>query len=614
MRPEFSAHPTDHPFDTSLGALRDPLSEGQRQLDVAGHFAERIAAEQLALMYGLTPAPVWASMVFALVVSALLVNVAPFALVVAWAGLLLALGTVRATETRRFLADPRRVQRGRYWQNRYVAWMVPYCLTWSALVTVFGDHAGGLGSALLLAGVVAIASVGVFTTFSVLPASLGFLAALLGPLVLKGLLFGGVEGLAAAAGGLIYGVVLADQGRRSQARQAEMLRLRLENAAIAEQRAQALALAEHANRAKSRFLAAMSHEMRTPLNGIVGMSELIRDDAPDAAQRQRADAVLRSADHLHRVIGDLLDLSTMEFGQLQLELAAFDPLLAVREVTELLSPLASKRGSQIRVLPVPVPVGLRVGDAARIKQVLHNLVDNAIKFNGQGDVEVSLDLEGDTLVLRVRDHGKGVPPDRRERIFEPFAPGSNGPAARREVAGLGLTMARRLARAMGGDVQCVETPDRGPQGASFEFRLHAPAAADLPSEAAAPTPTRLLRGRVLVVDDNEVNALVAQAMLARLGVETDCAFDGDVALERLTLDRFDAVLMDCRMPRLDGWQATRQWRTQEQGRRLPIIGVTANVSDEDRRACLDAGMDAFLGKPYRLEDLASVLRKHLASA
>lgn len=206
--------------------------------------------------------------------------------------------------------------------------------------------------------------------------------------------------------------------------------------------------------------------MRTPLNGIVGMSELIRDDAPDDRARHRIDVVLRSAEQLHRVIGDLLDLSRLELAR------------------------------------------------------------------------------------------------------QPQSPASNAPA------------------------QAGEDPA-------------APSADD-----AVPR----LRGRVLVVDDNEVNALVAQAMLARLGVQTDCVGDGDVALERLHSNRFDAVLMDCRMPRLDGWQATRRWRVQEQGRRLPIIGVTANVSDEDRLACFDAGMDAFLGKPYRLDDLAAVLRKHLAPA
>jgi CheY-like chemotaxis protein len=442
---------------------------GPNRPSAAQPFEARIAAEQLALMYGLTPAPVWASVVFAALLTPLLLRVAPQALVLGWAAVMLALCAVRATETSRFRADPQRDSRGTYWRRRYLALMVLYCLCWSALFLLFADYTSGVAFALLLAGMVAIAGVGVLTTFGVMTASLWFVGALLGPLVLWFLRLGGTEGLAMAGGGVLYAVVLIQQARRSQIRQAEMLRLRLENAAIAEQRAQALALADQASRAKSRFLAAMSHEMRTPLNGIVGMSELIRDEASDDRARHRIDVVLRSAEQLHRVIGDLLDLSRLELGHPQPDLASTCP-----------SPAAQAGG-------------------------------------GAHDTT----------------HDVSVPP---------------------------------------------------------------------------------LRGRVLVVDDNEVNALVAQAMLTRLGMQTDSASDGDVALERLLRDRFDAVLMDCRMPRLDGWQATRRWRVQEQGRRLPIIGVTANVSEEDRRACMDAGMDAFLGKPYRLDDLAAVLRQHLAPA
>ncbi len=456
--------PEDHPNTAPVAAPQQGLP--------AAPFEERIAAEQLALMVGLTPAPVWASAAFALVLAALLLRVAPQGLVLGWAGVMLGICAVFATETRRFRADGGHSSRVAFWRRRYLVCTLLYCMGWSALLPLFAGYTSGLGLGLLLAGLVAIASAGVFTTFGVVAASLTFVLALLGPLTLWFAWLGGAEGLAAAASGVIYAAVLVQQARHSHARQADMLRLRLENAAIAEQRAQALALAEHASRAKSRFLAAMSHEMRTPLNGIVGMSELIRDAAPDDVQRRRADVVLRSADHLHRVIGDLLDLARMD------------------------------------------------------------------------------------------------------------------------------------------------TPAQGPQGtaSAFEYQPPAPPSSEAVPDTSAAAPVQLLRGRVLVVDDNEVNALVAQAMLARLGVQTASADDGDVALQRLLSDRFDAVLMDCRMPRLDGWQATRQWRVQEQGKRLPIIGVTANVSEEDRRACLDAGMDAFLGKPYHLGDLAAVLREHLAPA
>lgn len=589
-------------------------SEWRSPADSAQSIADRIASEQVELMYRLTPIPVWIGLGFATVMALLALNWVPAAAALGWLAVNGCVSFVRATETGRYEADARRHQRSLYWRDRYIAWMVLNCLVWSAMFFLFGEHVGGLTFALILAGTVGIASVGVFTTFSVLPASLWFLASLLGPMVLWFLWLGGREGLAVAAGGLIYAAVLALEAHRSQARQAEMLRLRMENTAIAESRAQALALAEHSNQAKSRFLAVVSHEMRTPLNGIVGMSELIRDDASTEIQRQRADVVLRSASHLHRVIGDLLDLSRMEFGRLRLELSPFDPVLALREVTELLSPLASEKDSPIRLLlPAEAP-GHRIGDSARFKQVLHNLVGNALKFNQRGAIAVVLDAKPGQLTVRVQDNGPGVERSRRDAIFEPFEQGGRAGASGREGTGLGLTIARRLARAMGGDVHCLDAPAEGPQGAHFEFTLQAPAAGVNTTQDLARTAAATLRGHVLVVDDNEVNALVAQAMLERLGVQAECAADGQVALDRMTEHRFDAVLMDCRMPLLDGWQATRLWRQREQGRRLPIIGVTANVSDEDRRACLDAGMDAFLGKPYRMEDLAATLSRHLAPA
>lgn len=577
-------------------------------------FADRIASEQVELMYHLTPAPVWAGLGFAVVMALAVLNWVPATEAWGWLAANAAITWLRATETGRYRADVRRQERSGYWRRRYIVWMVVNCLVWAAMFFLFGQQVSGITFALILAGTVGIASVGVFTTFSVLSASLWFLGSLLGPVIVWFLWLGGSEGMAVAAGGLIYVAVLGLEAHRGQVRQSEMLRLRMENTAIAESRAQALALAEHSSQAKSRFLAVVSHEMRTPLNGIVGMSELIRDDASTDIQRQRADIVLSSASHLHRVIGDLLDLSRMEFDRLRLELSPFDPVLALREVTELLAPLASERGSHIHLVLSPDAPGHRLGDAARFKQVLHNLVGNAVKFTGSGAIQVSLDTSPHQLTVRVLDNGTGIEQSRREAIFEPFEQARPGAAFAREGTGLGLTIARRLARAMGGDVRCLDAPPVGPQGAHFEFTSEAPVATERISQDDAVGAAAALRGLVLVVDDNEVNALVAKAMLERLGLQTECTSDGSMALKRMTEHRFDAVLMDCRMPVLDGWQATRQWRQKEQGRRLPIIGVTANVSDEDRRACLDAGMDAFLGKPYRMEDLAAMLRKHLAAA
>jgi two-component system, sensor histidine kinase len=574
---------------------------------------ERIAYEQVALLHRLTPMPVWAGFVFCAVVALYLwQHGAPRGAVLAWVLGLVLMSVVRITETPRFFADPHRQARSAYWKRRYIGLMLPYTLVWAAMVPVFGRIESGLGFALLLSGTLGTASVGVFTTFSVLSASLWYVATLLTPLLLWCLARGSADGWAIAGGTVVFAGALVFEARRSYLRQTEMLRLRLENAAIAEDRSRALALAEHSNQAKSRFLAAVSHEMRTPLNGIVGMSELIRDESPSPALRRRADIVLHSAEHLHRVISDLLDISRMEAGRLHVEQQPYEPQRVLLEVVELMAPLAAERGLDI-VHRSGVAAGVRVlGDASRVKQVLHNLLGNALKFTPQGRITVELAPEADgRLRFTVNDSGIGIAPARLQSIFEPFEQAAEDAETRRQGLGLGLTIARRLARVMGGDVVVESAPG---SGSRFTFTLAAPPAPVAAAEPAADAAPPQLRGHVLVVDDNDVNALVAQAMLQRLGLSAATAADGQLALAAMAGQRFDAVLMDCRMPTLDGFAATRRWREGERGRRLPIIGVTANVSAEDRRQCLDAGMDGFLGKPYRLGDLAAVLQRHLAPA
>lgn len=587
-------------------AAVDPAAQGDRSIQ------DRIAHEQVALVYRLTPLPVWAGLGFVAVVTALLWPSAPQGWVVGWAAVMLVLSWVRATETSRFESDPRMLERTAYWRYRYNCWMVVYCIAWSATIVVFGSYATSWTFALLLAGMLGVASVGVFTTFSVFSTSLLFLAALLLPMVIWAAFQGGLEGMGIAAAGIVYAGTLAFEARRSEARQTEMLRLRLENAAIADERAHALAVAEHSNRAKSRFLATVSHEMRTPLNGIMGMSQLLLADAPSPVAREHAEVVLKSAQHLHRVISDLLDLSRLESGRLTLELAPFDPHATLKEVLDLLLPLATERGLTLSLQPVQDEEIWFSADAARVRQVLHNLLGNAIKFTEQGEVHASVELLPQGLRYTVSDTGEGIAPGLGELIYEPFGPGTAGTARRHSGAGLGLSISRQLARAMGGDLTHAPAVTKG---TTFTFTLAASRVGmTAMSTPALPEPWPQLAGRVLVVDDNDVNAMVAQAMLQRLGLESTHASDGQQALELMQRQSFHVVLMDCRMPRMDGWQATRAWREQEGQKRLPIVGVTANVSTEDRAHCLQSGMDGFLGKPFLIHELMTVLQPHLPLA
>lgn len=578
---------------------------------------ERIAYESVASMIRATPFPMAVGLAFAATCALVLARVASPLEVGLWFAVLCALTLARTLQTRRFLADPQRRARAEHWERSYLLLLLPYALTWSSMLLLAGPRIGGFTFSYVTIGLLGVAAVGVYTTHSVFRASAAWLLSITLPVAAWCLWRGGFDGAVLALGSLLFTGVLLHESLRNSRLQTEMLRLRLENAAIADDRAKALALAEQSSRAKTRFLATVSHEMRTPLNGIMGISELMRDEARDAQLRQRADIVLRSAEQLNRVIGDLLDLSRLEFGRLALEPAPFDPAQALREVLALMAPVAAERGLVLD-LEIAATVPRHVsGDEARVRQVLHNLLSNALRFTAAGRINATLAPSPLGLTYTVSDTGPGIAAERLASIFDPFDDSGVDVERRRQGVGLGLSISRRLARAMNGDLVCESEPGRGSR---FSFTLQAPVVGEPLTRRAEDPSTPRFQGRVLVVDDNDVNALVAQAMLQRLGLATDIATDGEQALVQMARAVHDLVLMDCRMPVLDGWQATRRWRATEaaqgvQGtaRRLPVVGVTANVSDADRLHCLECGMDGFLPKPFRIQDLADALQPHLAA-
>jgi signal transduction histidine kinase/CheY-like chemotaxis protein len=580
----------------------------------------RIRSELLGQLYDATPVPTMGGMVFAVIVAALAWESAPLGLVLGWLAIKLLLGAVRSTDSGRFDADPARARRVGYWTNRYLVLMCLDGLAWGSMVPLFASHVGGLTVALLMCGVVGVAAVGMFTTAPLLRASLLFSVSALSPMAASFLVHPDPATWGLFSATVVYGVVLNFEAWRSARRQVEMLRLRFENAAIAEERTQALMLAQASSTAKSRFLATVSHEMRTPLNGILGLAEVLRVQAASGYQRQQLNTLSRSAKHLDRVISDLLDYSAIEFDRLQLNPGpvALDEL--VSEVADLLREMARERGVLLEVERVaPLPACVQV-DAARVKQVLHNLIGNAIKYGGPGRVSLRVEcpVKG-RLSMSVQDSGPGIAPADQERAFEAFERLAG--ADKTAGTGLGLSISRRLARAMEGDVVCISAPG---QGSRFVFTLQAPEVEMAPSDASEEATGALLAGRrLLIVDDNEVNTLVASSMVKLMGGQVEVAVNGEEALKCLvgTLQAsdtgqpsaaFDVVLMDCQMPVLDGYEATRRWRAIEPpDQRLPIIGVTAHVSDEDRVGCLAAGMDDHLAKPYQLPELVEVLRVHL---
>ncbi|MED5618705.1 response regulator [Ideonella sp. BN130291] len=577
----------------------------------ASGIGAQIALERVRTLYELTPPPVMAGAGFALLVALMMAPVAPPLLTAGWLGLKLLMAALRIVDAAAFrrCSAPAPALRG--WLARYLTLMTIDAISWGGMTVVFMPYAHGIASTVLLAGAVGVASVGVFTTFSHWSTSLVYLVSVLAPIMVDQLAIGERDNLLTAAALLIYFGVLAFEGWRSESRLVEMLRLRYQNAWIAEQRRQALALAEHSSAAKSRFLAAVSHEMRTPLNGILGMTQLLGAQVSDPHQRHQLEVMRRSARHLQTVIADLLDLSRIEFGRLEIELEPFILTDTVREVSDLLSAVAAEKGLAFRVLLQPGLPARACGDASRIKQVLHNLLGNAIKFTREGGITLEVAATPEGLAFTVRDTGQGIALEEAERIFDAFAQAGEG-AARRAGTGLGLTISRQLARAMGGDVRYQGEPSGG---AAFVFTV---AAAPMPTEDAAlprawAAQAFQLRGHVLVVDDSPVNAMVAGGMLERFGLSVDLAEDGEQALQRLHTTRYDAVLMDCQMPGMDGFEATRRWRAQEAAAmRLPIIAVTANAVPGDRERCLAAGMDDYLAKPFDLNELGALLQRHLA--
>ncbi len=376
--------------------------------------------------------------------------------------------------------------------------------------------------------------------------------------------------------------------------------------------------AEAASQAKSEFLANMSHEIRTPLNGIVGMVELLLDSRLGQRQRRYLEIIDRSAETLLGLIDDILDLSKVEAGKLALAPSDFSLRALFDEIEGIFRPEADDKEIDFDLAIEEGTADPFRGDVGRLRQVLLNLVGNAIKFTPEGFVKVRVarvPRGGDPLLrFTVQDSGIGIAPEVQNHIFEPFEQGDSSATRRFGGTGLGLAISRRLVDLMGGELGCNSTVGKG---STFWFTLPLEQGRTVKPPASPEVAPAVQDGghkhHVLVVDDNAVNRLVTRAMVESLGYRASEAEDGFQALEALSQQRFAAVLMDCQMPGLDGFETTRRIRRGEVCPEIPIIAATASAMKEDRERCARVGMDDCLAKPFRRKDLAAALERWIVS-
>jgi two-component system, sensor histidine kinase len=374
---------------------------------------------------------------------------------------------------------------------------------------------------------------------------------------------------------------------------------------------EALSTVQNASRADGEFLAVVSHEIRTPMNGVLGMAQLLQMTELTEEQRRYVETIQSSGETLLTIINDILDLSKLDAGKVTLATRPVDLRSVVGEVIDLLRPQAQHKELYLDTeIDKSVPVWI-VGDATRLKQVFTNLVGNAVKFTHHGGVQVFARVLPDatTLECKVVDSGIGIPPDKTSRLFKKFSQVDSSINRRYGGTGLGLVITKRLVEGMGGTIS-VESKQR--QGSTFTFCLpiaasQAPGEATLPPVTPGPLPSEL---RILLVEDNAVNQMLALGVLQKLGCRADLAHDGEEAIAMMQANRYDVVLMDMQMPKMDGVSATRAIRAMDKVHQPYIIALTANAMESDRQLCLSAGMNDFLAKPFKTAEL----REKMAAA
>ena len=429
-------------------------------------------------------------------------------------------------------------------------------------------------------------------------AMLGYRLGLLGSVLLA---------IGAAAYVVFIVILAATLHREGQRLQAVLTEL----AAERDQARASKQAAEAASRAKGEFLAIMSHEIRTPLNGVLGMAQAMEQGALSRDQRGRLDVIRQSGEALLAILNDVLDLSKIEAGKLELEIAPFELETLARGAHAAFSGAAAAKGLSFELSIAPDALGSYLGDSARIRQILYNLISNAVKFTAQGGVRVAITRAGPGVRAVVADTGVGIPAERIGQLFNKFVQGDSSTTRQFGGTGLGLAICKELTEAMGGTITAASEPGRG-----AAFTLDLPLARAAMAEAVAAPVIEALDTdagamRVLAAEDNPINRLVLKTLLSQFGLEVTLVEDGESAVAAWQAQDWDLILMDVQMPRLDGPSATLRIRALEaaEGRaRTPIVGLTANAMTHQTADYLAAGMDDVVTKPIEVQELLRAIQ------
>jgi len=468
-----------------------------------------------------------------------------------------------------------------------------------------------------LLGIVCVATFGLQVSRS---ATASYVVPIMLPMI-AGLAYRGDEFGAYCAIGL--GLFLAQvliTASRSEAKLAEVFLLRIHATQVSAERAEALELVQRQSAIKSQFLGTVSHELRTPIHGMLGVARLVHVESHDPQVKKRMELIESTGTHLLGLVTDLIDVSRVGSGQMRMQRINFDLSAEVERVADIYAVRAAEKGLVFTLESQLNHDTWVIGDPARLRQVLHNLLGNAIKFTQKGwvNLTVTIGVSSGDVQFEVRDTGVGIAEDDQKIIFDAFQQVGTHDRGRRQGTGLGLTIAYEVAQLLGGSITVKSKPGFG---SIFRFtaRFEAgtvPATAPDRADAAHEADPEVC-ARILLVEDNDVNALIAGSMLANQGHQVERVGDGAEAVQRALreIDRPDLVLMDCLMPTLDGFDATRSIRAQEAALglpRIPIIALSAIIDEETRNQVMRAGMDDALGKPFRQDELLAIMRPWLA--